>query len=684
MEEPRRLPPTPPVAKRVPKVTQIHGETRVDDYSWMREKENREVAAYLEAENAYTDSMMKPTEGFQETLYTEMLARIKETDLTVPYRQGEHFYYSRTLEGKQYPIHCRKRGSLDAAEEIVLDLNAMAMDVNFLAVEVYEVSDDGNLLAFSTDTTGFRVYTLCVKDLAIGQILPDRREDVDTVAWARDNAMFFYTVKDAAKRPYRLYRHQIGSSVDDLVYEEKDERFEIAVSRTRSKAFLILQSVSRTTSEVRYLPADQPKGEWRLVSQREPDHEYYVDHHGDSFYIRTNSGGRNFRLVSAPVRDPRRENWQEVVPHRPEVMLEGMEFFADHYVLRERAGGLPHMRVTDIHSGASYRIPFPEPAYTAAPEQNREFETTKFRYEYQSLVTPPSVFDHDMNAQVSQLLKQKEVLGGFVPGNYASERIFAAASDGARIPVSLVYRRGFRRDGSHPLYLVGYGSYGLPMPTVFDSNWFSVVDRGVVVALAHLRGGGDLGKAWHDQGRMLQKRNTFADFIAVAEHLIREKYTSHDRLAIGGRSAGGLLVGAVVNLRPDLFKAVLSVVPFVDVINTMLDASLPLTVTEYEEWGNPNLPQEYAYIRSYSPYDNLAAKDYPAMLVKTSFHDSQVMYWDPAKYVAKLRALKTDRNPLLFKVNMAAGHGGSSGRYDFLREIAFNYAFLLDQLALRK
>ncbi len=683
MEERGQLPTRPPVAKRVPEVSQIHGETRVDDYFWMRDKENPEVAAYLEAENAYTEAVMKPTEGFQETLYKEMLARVKETDHTVPYRRGKHFYYSRTMEGEQYPIHCRKRGSLDAAEEIVLDLNAMAAGLQFLAVEAHEVSDDGNRLAFTTDTTGFRVFTLNVKDLTTGQILPDRREDVDTVAWAMDSETFFYTVKDAAKRPYRLYRHRIGSSAPDLLYEERDERFEIVVSRTRSKAFLLLHSVSRTTSEVRYLPADQPEGEWQLVSPREPDHEYYVDHHGDSFYIRTNSGGRNFRLVTAPVSDPRRENWRELVPHRPEVMLEGMEFFADHYVLREREGGLPHLRVAHIRSGASYRIPFPEPAYTVAPEQNREFETTKFRYEYQSLVTPPSVFDYDMNAQVSQLLKQKEVLGGFDPGNYTSERVYAA-SDGTRIPISMVYRRGFRRDGSHPLYLVGYGSYGLPMPVVFDSNRFSLVDRGVVVALAHVRGGGDLGKAWHDQGRMLQKGNTFADFIAVAEHLIHEKYTSRDRLAIGGGSAGGLLMGAVVNLRPDLFKAVLSVVPFVDVINTMLDASLPLTVTEYEEWGNPNLPQEYASIRSYSPYDNLVAKDYPAMLVKTSFHDSQVMYWEPAKYVAKLRRVKTDRNPLLFKINMAAGHGGSSGRYDFLREIAFNYAFLLGQLAFRR
>jgi len=678
-------PPHPPVAKKVAKADMLHGERRVDDYYWLREKTNPEVIAYLQAENAYTAAGMKPTEAFQEALYKEMLGRIKQTDLSVPYRYRGYFYYSRTEEGKQYPIHCRKKGSLDAPEQVALDLNELAKGQKFMALGAYAVSDDGNLLAYSTDNTGFRQYTLRVKDLRTGEGLAESIEKTHAAAWAADNRTLFYTVEDAAKRPYRLYRHRLGSrGPDDLVYEEKDEMFSISVHRTRSGAYLLLRSASHTASEVRYLPAAEPEGAWKLIAPREPMREYDVDHHGDRFYIRTNDKGRNFRLVSAPVSDPRTENWKEVVPHRSDVMLEGVEFFARHYVLRERENGLPHLRVTDLRTGQSHRIEFPEPAYAVFPGDNREFDTAAFRFNYQSLVTPPSVFDFDTEKRERKLLKQTEVLGGYDPSQYQSERIDAAAADGTRIPISVVYKKGFKRDGTAPMLLTGYGSYGISSPPTFSSSRLSLLDRGMVFAIAHIRGGGEMGKAWHDQGRMMHKKNTFTDFIAAAEFLIAQRFTSKDRLVIQGGSAGGLLMGAVTNMRPDLFHAVVALVPFVDVINTMSDPSLPLTVGEFEEWGNPQKKAEYDYMRSYSPYDNLEKKAYPAMLVRTSLNDSQVMYWEPAKYVARLRALKTDSNVLLFKINMAAGHGGASGRYDFLRELAFDYAFMLAQVGIGK
>jgi oligopeptidase B len=673
---------TPPVARRVLKELHYHGDRLRDDYFWLREKTNPEVAAYLEAENAYADAFMAPTKPFQETLYNEILSHIKQTDMQVPYRKGDFFYYSRTEEGKQYPIYCRKKGSLGAPEEVTLDLNEMAKNEKFLALGVYEVSDDGNLLAYSTDNTGFRQYTLYVKDLRTGEVLPDRAEKIGTVSWAADNRTLFYTVEDHAKRQYRLYRHRLGENGDTLIYEEKDEMFRIGVERSRSKAYLFLTSGSHTTSEVRFLPADSPDGEWKVIAPREHQHEYYVDHHSDRFYIRTNSGGRNFRLVSAPVSAPDRSHWKEVVRHRASVMLEDVLLFAHHLVRVERAKGLTQMRITDLRSRKTHSIQFPEPTYSAFPDANPEWETAIFRYSYQSLVTPRSVYDYDMEARQSKLLKQVEVPGGFDRANYRSERIYAAAPDGVKVAVSLVYRKDVKRDGKNPIYLRGYGSYGAPLPVAFIPTNLVLLDRGVVLAFAHIRGGGDMGKAWHDAGRMFHKKNTFTDFIACAEHLLAKKYGAKDRLVIAGGSAGGLLMGAVVNRRPDLFKAVVSYVPFVDVVNTMMDASLPLTIGEYEEWGNPNKKDEYDYIKSYCPYTNLEAKAYPAMLVRTSFNDSQVMYWEPAKYVAKLRTLKTDGNPLIFKVNMAAGHGGASGRYDAYRDTAFDFAFILNQMGI--
>jgi len=678
--------PAPPLAKKVPKTTEINGHTMVDNYFWLRDKKNPDVAAYLKAENAYTDALMKPTEALQKKLYDEMLSRIKETDVEVPYKEGEYFYYSRTEAGKQYQIHCRKKGSLDGPEEVLLDVNELAKGQKFMSLGEYGVSDDGNLLAYTTDNTGFRQYTLAVKDLRTGKLLPDHAERVGSVAWANDNKTIFYTVEDeTTKRQYQAYRHAVGTTGSDrLAYEEKDEKFDVFAAKTRSKAYILLFSASHTTSEVRYLPAGEPAAEWKVMQPRKQDVEYYPDHNGDYFYIRVNDIGRNFRLVRAPVADPRAQNWQEVVPHRANVMLEDIDFFKNYYVLSERENGLPQIRVTDLRSGDSRRIEFPEPAYASYGYVNKEYDTSKFRYGYQSFITPRSVFEYDMASGKSTLLKQKEVPGGYDRTRYQVERIYATASDGAKVPISIVRLKGAKLDGKGPLYLTGYGSYGYPYDIGFNSDLFSMVDRGVVAAVAHIRGGGEMGKAWHDDGRMMHKKNTFTDFIASAEYLVAQGYGSKDRLVIEGRSAGGLLMGAVLNMRPDLFHAALVGVPFVDVMNTMLDESLPLTVAEFEEWGNPKEKPAFDYMITYSPYDNIQAKTYPNMLVRTSFNDSQVMYWEPAKYVAKMRALRTDRNTIILKTNMdPAGHGGASGRYDRLHEAAFDYAYFLTQMGIQ-
>jgi oligopeptidase B len=680
--------PTPPVAKRVPHPVTVHGDTRQDDYFWLREKESPEVSTYLEAEAAYTAQVMKPTEALQQKLYDEMLGRIQQTDLDVPFRKGGFYYYTRTEEGKQYAIFCRKKGSLDAPEEVLLDPNVLSEGLKFYRVGTFMVSDDGNLLAYSVDTKGFRQFTLYVKDLRTGKLGPERIEKtVDyNGAWAADNRTFFYVTENAAKRPYQLWRHTVGTDGKDdtLVYEEKDERFMLSAQRTLSRDYILVNSNSSTTSEVRFLPASKPTAQLQVVEPRQHDHEYGVVHHGDLFYILTNSGGRNFRLVTAPVKAPGRKSWKELIPHREQVMLEDIVLFKHHMVVLERDTGQPQLLITDLKTRATHRISFSEQVYAVFPSSNEEFDTQVLRFRYTSLITPWSVFDYDLNSRERKLLKQQPVLGGYDSSHYETERLLVPARDGALVPVSLVYRKGMEKDGSAPLLLKGYGAYGFPIMPFFNSNALSLIDRGVTVAFAHIRGGGDLGKPWHDAGRMRQKMNTFTDFIAVAEGLIAQGYTSKERLAITGGSAGGLLMGAVTNLRPDLFKVVLAKVPFVDVLNTMSDASLPLTVGEFEEWGNPQVKEEYEYMRQYCPYTNVTAKAYPTMLVRTGFNDSQVMYWEPAKWVAKLRALKTDKNPLLFQINMDAGHSGSSGRYDSLREEAFDYAFLLSQLGLEK
>jgi oligopeptidase B len=676
----------PPVARKEPREISLHGAVLRDDYAWLRDKENPEVTQYLEAENAYADANMAPLAGLCEQLYEEMLSHIKQTDVSVPYRDSQHWYYTRTEEGQQYAIHCRKRGTPEgphknAEEEVLLDGNALAVGHAFFAIGAIDISDDGRWLAYTVDYTGFRQYSLHIKDLETGELLPGEVERVGTVVWAADNFTLFYTVEDEEqKRQYQLYRHMRGTpyAADLLVYQDDDERFNLGAGRTRDGKYIVMESASHTASEAWVLPANEPEGQFRIICAREDEHEYSVDHRYGQWFIRTNDKGRNFRLVTAPVDAPERANWVERIPHRDNVMLEDVDLFGAFYIACERENGLPHLRLWKFAgdtavAGPAGEISFPEPAYSAHPHINRIFECTSFRYAYQSLVSPSSVYEYDLKTGESTLLKQLEIPGGFDRTLYASERVHATAADGVQVPISIVYRKDMREPGKNPLYVYGYGSYGYSLSLGFSSNRLSMLDRGVVLAYAHIRGGGDLGKPWHD---------AFTDFITAVEHLTANGYGDPARVAIEGGSAGGLLMGAVVNLRPAIFRAVVSHVPFVDVMNTMLDASLPLTVPEYEEWGNPNEEQYFTYMLSYSPYDNLKATSYPAMLVKTSLHDSQVMYWEPAKYVAKLRTLKTDSHPLLLVTNMKAGHGGASGRYDYLKEIAFDYAFLLRELGI--
>jgi oligopeptidase B len=675
----------PPVAKKQPHTTTLHGETLVDDYHWLRNKGTPEVEQHLRAELAYAEAFMKPTEALRQKLYDEMLGRIQQTDVSVPYLDRGYLYYTRTEEGKQYPIYARKRGA-DAAEEVLLDVNALAAGKKFLSVGGLRVSPDGTRLAYTSDETGFRQFTLQVLSLGSGQRGPEAIARVTSFDWTEDGKTLLYTVEHPqTKRSYQLFRHALGAAQDELMYEEKDERFSVRVRKTRDREYFIVDCGSHTASEVRYLPASGAGFAMKLVATRRPDHEYDVDHRAGTFWIRTNDKGRNFRLVTADARDPAPAKWREVVPHRDAVMLTGVDLFKDFYVLVEREAGLPQLRVTDFKSGASHRIEFPEAAYVAFPSTNREYDAKLYRFSYQSPVSSSSIYDYNPATRERTLLKQVAVLGGFDPTRYKVDLRRARAADGVEVPVWLLYRKDLKLDGSNPALLYGYGSYGASMSASFSSNLFSLVDRGVVYATAYIRGGGELGKKWHDDGRMHKKRNTFTDFIAVAEHLVASGYTSKQRLAISGGSAGGLLMGAVTNMRPELYKVVVSHVPFVDVINTMLDETLPLTVGEFEEWGNPKDVEQYRYMRSYSPYENIAAKAYPTMLVKTSYNDSQVMYWEPAKYVARLRELKTDANPLVFHINMdPAGHGGRSGRYDRLRETAFDYAFLLWQLGVER
>ncbi|HEY0784967.1 MAG TPA: S9 family peptidase [Acidobacteriaceae bacterium] len=686
--------PVPPHARAERTETHLHGHTLVDEYAWLRNKESPEVLEYLAEENAYTDAILAPTLPLQSQLYEEMLSHIKQTDVSVPAEENGWWYYTRTSEGAQYPVYCRKAGDRasyeQAPEAIVLDVEALAAGESFMAIGGLTVSDDGTLVAYSTDTQGFRQYTLQVKDLRTGELFAERVERVGSIVWAADNRTLFYTVEDESqKRQFQFWRHTLGGphAEDVLVLEEPDERFNLGAGRTRDGVLILVESGSHTTSSGWLIPADAPESAPTLIAAREDTIEYYADHRFGRLYIRTNDHGRNFRLVTAPLSAPGKTHWQELIAHREDVMLEDVSLFASCAVAAERRGGLEHLRLLffagegEAISGEA-EIAFPEPAYSVHLSGNRMFDTDRIRYAYQSLVTPSSVYDYELATGASTLLKQQEVPGGFDCTLYASERVSASAPDGVEVPVSLVYRRDRRLPGAGPLHVYGYGSYGYSLPLGFSSNRLALLDRGFILAYAHIRGGGDLGKPWHDAGRLSHKRNTFTDFIAAVEHLTAHSYGDPARVAIQGGSAGGLLMGAVVNMRPDLFRAVLSQVPFVDVMNTMLDASLPLTVPEYEEWGDPNQPEPFETMLSYSPYDNLRRASYPAMLVKTSLHDSQVMYWEPAKYVAKLRTLNTGEHPILLHTNMTAGHGGASGRYDYLKEIALDYAFLLHELGV--
>jgi len=676
---------TPPVAKKVPKTFTLHGDERIDEYGWLRDKKSAGTIAYLEAENAYADAVMRPTEELQKKLYGEMLGRIKQTDIQVPYRDHGYLYYTRTVEGRQYPIYARRKDAPDSPEQILVDLNQLAEGKKFMAIGSFAVSDDTNLLAFTTDDNGYRQYKLHVTDLRTGKAMESLAERVGSVEWATDNRTLFYSTENDAKRQNRVFRHVLGAPAHELVYEEKDELYDVWVERSRSGDWLFLVSDSSTTNEVRLIPAAKPQAAPVIMVPRKTDHKYYPDHRGDLFYILTNDAGINYRVVTAPVTDFAQKNWKELVPYRKPVRIEDVEMFANHMVLRLREGGLSQLEVYDLRGSELkvHRVSFSDPAYALYPNVNAEFGAQTYRYTYQSFITPSSVYDYDLDSRGKTLLKQTEVLGGYDPSKYKVERTMVAARDGANVPVAMVYRKDLDRKAANPMLLYAYGSYGIPMQDGFSSSRFSLIDRGMIYAIAHIRGGGEMGKEWHEQGRMMFKKNTFTDFIDAAEGLVKQGYTSKDKLAISGGSAGGLLMGAVVNMRPDLFKAVVAYVPFVDVMNTMLDASLPLTTQEYIEWGNPNEKEAYFYMKSYDPYSNVEKKAYPAMLVRTSLNDSQVGYWEAAKWVARLRANKTDSNPLLLRVNMGAGHGGSSGRYDKLHEDAYDYAWLLAQMALK-
>ena len=677
-------PETPPIAPVIEHRETRHGATVTDNYYWLRDKKNPEVLKYLAAENAYTTAETKALQPFADSLYKEMLSHIQQTDLSVPARLGDFWYYSRTEEGKQYPIRCRRRGSMQAPEEVLLDLNQLAEGRKFVGLGSFAVSDDQNLLAYTLDYSGFRQYTLQVKDLRTGSTLPDSAERVTSVQWAADNRTLFLTTEDAVtKRTDKLFRHTLGRAQPESVYDEKDELYDIHLTKSRDKKYVFLGIESKDTTEVRFIDTAEPQKDLAVFLPRRAKHRYYVDHREHLFYIRTNRDNKDFAIMTATGAAPSAGDWQPFVPARNGTLIEDVELFQNFAVSLEKSEGLNHLRVYDFPKAQWSEIKFSEPIYAAFPENTPDYRSSTFRYTYQSFVTPPTVLDYDTVTGQSHQLKQQVVPGGYDPRQYVSERLWATARDGTKVPLSIVYKKGFERDGHAPLFLYAYGSYGIGMPVTFSSSRLALLDRGVAYAIAHIRGGDEMGEQWREDGMLLKKKNTFNDFVDSAEYLIQRKYTSSSRLMIEGGSAGGLLMGAVVNQRPDLFRAVHAAVPFVDVMNTMLDPTLPLTVGEYLEWGNPNEQAAYDYMKTYSPYDNLEKRAYPAMLVTTSLNDSQVMYWEPAKYVARLRRLKTDSNPLLLKIKMdPAGHGGASGRYDKLKDTAFEYAWMLTQVGV--
>jgi oligopeptidase B len=674
-----------PTVKAVPKELSIHGDTRIDEFYWLNERENPEVIAYLNSENAYREQMTTHTKAFRDKLFEEIKGRIKQDDESVPYKDNGYFYLTRYETGKEYAIHSRKKGSLDAKEEVMLDVNELAKPYKYYAVGGRSVSSNNKILAYGEDTLSRRIYTLLFKDLETGKMLKDKIPNTSgNAVWANDNQTIFYSVKDASLRPYKIFKHKLGTpaSKDVEVFHESDETFASAVYKTKSKKYIVIASFQTLTTEYRVLDANKPDGSFRIIQPRTRGLEYFMDHFGDKFYFRTNLDAKNFRLMATSETATTKENWTEVIAHRDDVLLEGMEIFKDHLVLSERIKGITQLRVRPWNGSAEHYIQFGEDAYMAYVDVNPDFDTDVLRVGYMSLTTPSTTYDYNMNTKKLTQLKQQAVLGGFDRNDYASERIYIKARDGVQVPVSIVYKKGFKKDGKQPLLLYAYGSYGASMDPTFNSARLSLLNRGFAYAIAHIRGGEELGRAWYEDGKLLKKKNTFTDYIDCADYLIKNKYTSADKLFAMGGSAGGLLMGAVVNMRPELFKGVIAAVPFVDVVTTMLDESIPLTTGEYDEWGNPNDKTYYDYMKSYSPYDNVEAKAYPAMLVTTGLHDSQVQYWEPAKWVARLRTKKTDKNPLLLYTNMDTGHGGASGRFEKYKEVAMEYAFLLDLAGL--
>jgi oligopeptidase B len=678
----------PPVAQKIKKELTIHGDTRIDNYYWLNDRDNPKVIDYLKKENAYTDLIMEDTKELQEKLYNEIIGRIKQTDMSVPYKDNGYFYYTRFEEGKEYPVYCRKKGNLDAPEEVLLNVNEMAKGYDFFHVGGISVSNDNKMLAYGVDSISRRLYTIRLKNLETGELLSDEIPDTTgSATWAHDGKTLFYSRKDdGTLRPYKIHRHMLGTPAekDVLVYEEKDETYSAFVYKTKSKEYIIIALSSALSDEYHFLKANDPNGKFNLFHPREEELEYDIDHFENRFFIRTNYKAKNFRLMKTPVSNTSKNAWKEVIPHRDAVLLENFELFNDYMVLDERINGLTQFSVINMRDQSEYLIDLKEQAYTAWFSVNPEFDTELLRFGYSSMTTPTSTFDFNMKTKERCLLKQQEVVGGFNPDRYNAERLFATAEDGSKIPLSLVYRKGIKKDGTDPLLLYGYGAYGHTTDPSFSSVRISLLDRGFIYAIAHVRGEQIMGRSWYEDGKMLHKKNTFTDFICSASFLIKNKYTSTEKLMAYGGSAGGLLIGAVVNMRPDLFTGIIAAVPFVDVVTSMLDESIPLTTGEYDEWGNPNNKKYYDYMLSYSPYDNVEKKDYPNMLVTTGLHDSQVQYWEPAKWVAKLREMKTDNNLLLLYTNMETGHGGASGRFEAHRETALEYAFLLKLLGIKQ
>ena len=675
--------PEPPEAKKVPKELTVHADRRIDNYYWLNNRENPEVIDYLNAENAYKDEVMKHTEMLQEEIYDEIKSKIKQEDESVPYLKNGYYYYTRTLPDTEYFLICRKKGSLDAEEQVMLNVNEMATDYEYYQIGGSSVSPDNKMLAFGVDTLSRRKYTIHFKNLETGEILEDAIPlTTGGAVWANDNKTVYYVLKDdVTLRSMKIMKHTLGTPYeeDELVFFEEDETFSTFVFKTKSQQFLIIGSESTLTSEYRYLDANNPDGQFKIIQPRTRGLEYQVDHFEDHFFIRTNLDAQNFRLMKTPLNATEKENWLEVIPHREEVYFSDFDIFRKYLVVSERKQGITELRVMPW-KGEEYYIQFDEEVYAAHSNVNPEFDTKTFRFSYTSLTTPNSVYDYNMQSRERELLKQTEILGGFNQDDYETKRIFATAMDGTQIPMSIVYRKGLEKNGENPILLYGYGSYGYTLDPAFRLSVLPLLDRGFVYAIAHIRGGQINGRAWYEDGKLLNKMNTFTDFNDCAQHLIEAGYTNSEKLYAKGGSAGGLLIGASINLRPDLYDAVIANVPFVDVVTTMLDESIPLTTSEFDEWGNPKNEKFYYYMKSYSPYDNVEAKDYPAMLVTTGLHDSQVQYWEPAKWVAKLRELKTDDNLLLFHINMDYGHGGASGRFQWIKDTALEYAFILDQL----